>query len=226
MGSEEGEKSSSSKPKKIKYKRTGDWGPIPHPSERPTWGRFMYNPEEEKRMADEWRDEGRKTEKRLQEEHVARGNSPTRSGKEESSALDDLRTTYLDPFDGPLPKPKSSTLFISGGYGGGDKYNTKEVKVIKGHKKDKAIGCLTEEESANPDKRTTLVEVTWTPSDPESGREDVTKSFEFDPTERIKGGKRKWTVQCDAAGVPELKEEEMPVPHRGKPQKRGKERLG
>jgi hypothetical protein len=114
MGSEEGEKSSSSGIKKKKYERTGDWGPVSHPSERPTWGRFMYD-EDEKRVAEEWRDTGRRTEKRQQEEHVARGNSPTKKGKEESSAFDDLNTTYIDPFDGPPPKPKSSTLFITGG---------------------------------------------------------------------------------------------------------------
>jgi hypothetical protein len=177
-------------------------------------------------MADEWRDEGRKTDKRLQEEHVARGNSPTRSGKEESSAFDDLRTTYIDPFDGPPPKPKSSSLFITGGYGCGDRYKTKEVKVKKGHKREKAIGCLTQEDSANPEKETTLVEVTWTATDPESGREDVTKSFEFDPTEKIEGGKRKWVVQCDEAGVPELKEEEMTVPRQAKPKKGRKKDWG
>jgi hypothetical protein len=91
MGSEEGEKNSSSRTKKIKYKRTGDWGPVPHPSKRPTWGRFKYNPEDEKRMADEWRDEGRKTEKRLQEEHVARETHPPETGKRKA-----LRSTTLE----------------------------------------------------------------------------------------------------------------------------------
>ena len=57
---------------------------------------------------------------------------------------------------------------------------------MKRYNKEKTIGCLTQEETSNPGKKTTLVEVTWTPSDPESGIEDVTKSFEFDPTEEIK----------------------------------------
>jgi hypothetical protein len=61
MGSKEGEKISSSSNKKKKYERTGDWGPVPHPSERPTWGRFMHD-EDEKRVAEEWRDTGRRTE--------------------------------------------------------------------------------------------------------------------------------------------------------------------
>ncbi len=117
-------------------------------------------------------------------------------------------------------------MFITGGYGCGDQYKTNEVKVKKGYKKEKAIGCLTQEDSANPDKRTTLVEVTWTPSDPETGREDVTKSFEFDPTKEIKGGKRKWVVYCDEAGVPELREEEIAVPRQAKPQKENKKDWG
>jgi hypothetical protein len=186
MGSEEGEKSSSSSIKspsikKKKYKEKlecDDWGRVQDPSFRPTWGRFMYD-EDEKRVAEEWRDTGRRNEKRKQEEHVARGNSPIKKGKEESSAFDDLNKTYIDPFDCPPPEPKSSTLFITGGYGGGYQYKTKEVKVIKRNNKEKSIGCLTQEETANPDKETMLVEMTWTPSDQESGKEDITKTIEF-----------------------------------------------
>jgi hypothetical protein len=57
MGSEEGERSSSSsikqKNKKKKYKnKCDDWGAEQIQSERPTWGRFMYD-EDEKRVAKE-----------------------------------------------------------------------------------------------------------------------------------------------------------------------------
>ncbi len=79
----------------------------------------MYE-EDEKRVAKEWSDTKRRADKRQQEANVARGNSPTGKGKEESpTAFDDLNETYIDPYDGPPPKPKSSTLFITGGYGGG-----------------------------------------------------------------------------------------------------------
>jgi hypothetical protein len=103
MGSEEGEKSSSSsikkKPsssiKKIKYKKHENWGAPLHPSERPTWGRFMHD-EDEPRVAKEWSDSIRQAEKRKQEANVARGNSPTGKGKEESStAFDDLNERDL-----------------------------------------------------------------------------------------------------------------------------------
>ena len=90
--------------------------------------------------------------------------------------------------------------------GGGYEYKTKEVKVMKGNNQRKSAGPLTLEESENPDKRTVLVEVTWTPTDRESGKEDITQSIEFNPHEAIASGKRKWTVECDESGVPELKE--------------------
>ncbi len=54
----------------------------------------------------------------------------------------------------------------------------------------------------------------------------MTKSFEFDPTEEIKGGKRKWVVHCDEAGVPELREEEIVVPRQAKLQKEKKKNWG
>ena len=109
MGSEEGEKSSSSniKIKKKKYKiECDDWGAVQDPSERPTWGRFMYD-EDEKRVAKEWTETSRRADKKKQEANVARGNSPTRKGKEESSAFDDLSERYIDPFDGRPAKPNS-----------------------------------------------------------------------------------------------------------------------
>ena len=200
-GSEEGEKSSSSSIKKKKYKKKSeDWGKEQDPSERPTWGRFMYD-EDEKRVAKEWLETSRRADKKQQEANVARGNSPTRKGKEESSTFDDLNERYIDPFDGPPPKPSSSTLFIRGGYEGGYEYKTKEVKVMKGKNKEKSVGCLTQEESANPDKKTVLVEVTWTPADRKSGKEDITKSIEFNPHEAIAGGKRTWKVVCDDSGT-------------------------
>ncbi len=117
--------------------------------------------EDEKRVAEEWLETSRRADKKEQEANVARGNSPTRKGKEESSAFDDLSDRYIDPFDGPPSKPNSSTLIIKGGYGGGYEYKTKEVKVMKGNNKRKSVGpLLTLEESENPDKRTVLVEVT------------------------------------------------------------------
>ncbi len=88
-------------------------------SERPTWGRFTYDADHERRVDKEWGDTVRRADKRQQEVNVARGNSPTGKGKEESSAFDDLNETYIDPFDGLPHKPKSSMLFITGGYGGG-----------------------------------------------------------------------------------------------------------
>ncbi len=64
---------------------------------------------------------------------------PIKGKRRARSAFDDLSTTYINPFDGPPPKPKSSTLFIMGGYGCGDQYKTKEVKVKKGYKKENPL---------------------------------------------------------------------------------------
>ncbi len=68
--------------------------------------------------------------------------------------------------------------------------------------------------------------MTWTLSDPESGKEDITKSIEFNPDEAIVGGKKKWTVQCNEVGVPELKEEEIAAPRQAKPRKGKKKDWG
>ncbi len=46
-----------------------------------------------------WIEQIRRAKKRKQEAKVARGNSPTGKGKEESSsAFDDLIETYIDPY--------------------------------------------------------------------------------------------------------------------------------
>ena len=39
----------------------------------------------------------------------------------------------------------------------------KEMKVMKGNNKRASVGSLTQEEFANPEKETVLVEATWTP---------------------------------------------------------------
>ena len=97
---------------------------------------------------------------------------------------------------------------------------------MKGNNKRKCVGPLTLEESDNPDKRTVLVEVTWTPADQESGKEDITQSIEFNPHEAIASGKRKWTVKCNESGVPELKEEAQKVPGQAIPRKEEKKVWG
>ena len=231
MGSEEGEKSSSStinksSIKKKKYKnKSDDWGADQSPSKRPTWGRFMWD-EDEKKVAKEWMDWTRRADKKQQEANVARGNSPTRKGKEESSAFDDLNDRYLDPFDAPPSKPNSSTLIIGGGYEGGCEYKMKEVRVMKGKNKRASAGTLTKDEHANPDKKTVLVEATWIPADRKSGKEDITASIEFNPHAKITGRRRKWTVQCDDNGVPELKEEAQKAPDQPKPKEQRKKVWG
>ena len=65
-----------------------------------------------------------------------------------------------------------------------------------------------------------------TPTDRESGKEDITQSIEFNPHEAIASGKRKWTVQCDDSGVPELKEEAQTAPGQAKPRKGKKKDWG
>ena len=50
---------------------------------------------------------------------------------------------------------------------------------MKGNNKGKSVGPLTQEEYTNPEKKTVLVEVTWTPADQKSGKEDITTSIEF-----------------------------------------------
>jgi hypothetical protein len=91
---------------------------------------------------------------------------------------------------------------------------------MNGNNKRASVGSLTQDEFANPEKKTVIVEATWTPADQKSGKEDITASIEFNPHAKITGRRRKWTVQCDDSGVPELKEEAQKAPDQPKEQRK------
>ncbi len=71
--------------------------------------------EDEPRVAKEWSDSIRRVKKRKQEAKVARGNSPTGKGKEESSsAFDDLNETRMMPLHRNQNRQRYSSLEAMG----------------------------------------------------------------------------------------------------------------